>query len=390
MENVTGSVPTATRRLPRRDLLLLPLLSVMTIVVLLAGSELLARAFFRVSSKETCEVADAKIGFRFRPNCTSRIKSAEGPWVVNQYNDCGYRTREACRPKPAGTARIALLGSSVAQGWHVAYEQTFGARTAAALTARCRRPVEVQNLGRENCSLGCMFHRVDEALALDPDVLVIAVSPYDLETLQPADYRDRYKPIAPPSAAGGVEAAQRRLFLRKAQKALTGSRTVVAVEHYMFQDPTTFLKMWTAYGDKADFLRPPFSAKWEERMKTVDLLLGEIAEKARATGGRVVLGEVPNLAQASIESLQHPPGNLNAGALNERLGAIAQDHGIQFVNVLDTFRRTPGANRMFYVVDAHLNGEGYEMISEPLTEQLITGQSVFRACRRTVAAGTGE
>src|ERR1700728_1613113 len=82
-EPISTTAPSPSR-LPRRDLVILPLLSILTIALLLVGSEVAARRFFPESlGGDPCRVADATIGFKYRPNCTSRVKSAEGPWVVN-------------------------------------------------------------------------------------------------------------------------------------------------------------------------------------------------------------------------------------------------------------------------------------------------------------------
>ena len=135
-------------RLPRRDLLILPLLSISTLVLLFLGSELTARFFFPETGAKACEINDTNIGRRFRPNCTARMKSAEGPWVVNQYNDCGYRTTQSCRPKSPGTIRIALLGSSNSEGLFVAADKIFSEQAATQLTALCRRPVDASTTSR--------------------------------------------------------------------------------------------------------------------------------------------------------------------------------------------------------------------------------------------------
>ena len=123
-EPISTTIASSPVRLPRRDLVVLPLISILTITLLLLGSEVAARHFFPESSGgDSCRVADATIGFKYRPNCTSRVKSAEGPWVVNHYNECGYRTNQSCGAKPSGSTRIALIGSSVAQGSYVGYDE---------------------------------------------------------------------------------------------------------------------------------------------------------------------------------------------------------------------------------------------------------------------------
>jgi hypothetical protein len=371
-EPISTTIASSPTRLPRRDLIVLPLLSILTITLLLFGSEVAARHFFPESSGgDPCRVADATIGFKYRPNCTSRVKSAEGPWVVNHYNECGYRTTESCGPKPSRTMRIALIGSSVAQGSYVGYDEIWATRAARDLTRMCRRPVEVQNLGREVCLPICEFHRIDEALALKPDLAVMTVSPYDLEHLVPSDIPDVSNPLQQRPAS--TAAPETLSPLKRAQNLVTESRAVTVAEHYLFQDPSTYMRIYLAYGDKADFLRTPFSPLWEARLEGFDLLLREIAEKFHAAHVPFALIEMPSLAQVSVLALKSPPPGIDPYALNQRLEEISSRHGVQFINVLDSFRRTPGSNKLFYMVDGHLDGKGQVLVSAPFVDQLTQG-----------------
>jgi hypothetical protein len=375
----TIASPSA-RLLPRRDLVILPLLSILTIAFLLVGSELTARYFFPASETgDSCMMKDSTIGFRFRPNCTSRAKLAEGPWVTYQYNECGYRTRESCGPKPTGTTRIALIGSSTARGDSVVYDETFATRAATDLTRMCGHPVQVQNLGRGHCYLGCEFHRVDEALALKPDLVVMPVSPPELEQLDPSGIPDVDKPIAPNQAS--TVAPEDLGLLKRAHTFVNNSRAVTVVEHYLFQDPSTYLRIYLVYGDKADFLRSPLSPAWEERLQHFDLVLGEMAERTHAAHVPFVLIEMPSVAQASLLVLKDPPPKVDPYLLNQRLEQISSRHGIQFVNVLDRFRRTPGSNKFFFMVDGHMNGEGQALVSGAFVDQLTQGpNSALSGC----------
>jgi hypothetical protein len=252
----------------------------------------------------------------------------------------------------------------------VSYDETFAVRTSNELTRSCGHPVEIQNLGRERCFPVCSFLRVDDALSLKPAIVMMTVTPYDIEHILPADFEERYKPISPHQADTTPEKSG---ILKTAQGLLTGSRAVTAVEHFLFQDPATQLRMFLMYGDKADYLRPPFSSAWEKRLSVLDLLLGEMAQKAHAANAAFVLIEMPGVAQAAAIALHQPPAGVDPGALNERLAQISSRHGIQFVNVLDEFRKTPGSNKMFYLVDGHLNGQGQALISGPLVEHLTHG-----------------
>jgi hypothetical protein len=85
---------------------------------------------------------DYMTGFREKPNCTALLKSPESPRVAHTFNNCGYRTVEPCGPKPPGVIRIALLGSSIAEGYLVPYPDTFAVQAAGVLTSHDHRQVE--------------------------------------------------------------------------------------------------------------------------------------------------------------------------------------------------------------------------------------------------------
>ena len=167
--------------LPRRDYYLLPLISLSTILLIFGVSEFLTRVIWAEQKTASCTIIDPIAGDHFKPNCTVRTKNAEGPWTTYQYNECGYRSVTSCGPKPPGSIRIAILGSSVSQGLYVPYEQTYFARTSAELSRSCNRPVDVQNLGVPGSSPIYAYRRVQEALALQPDVVLYLLAPFDLE-----------------------------------------------------------------------------------------------------------------------------------------------------------------------------------------------------------------
>lgn len=168
--------------LPRRDLWLLPLISVVTLVTLLAGAEMLARVGWPDEVFNSCQkIDDSPLGFHYRPNCSSTMKAAEGPWYTNDYNECGYRTAASCGPLAPGHRRIALIGASLSEGYLVEYPNTIGARLAADLTAMCGRPVEVQNLAATGYNGRRLLARMDDALALRPNAVLLTQAVFDVE-----------------------------------------------------------------------------------------------------------------------------------------------------------------------------------------------------------------
>jgi hypothetical protein len=373
--NVATSENMQEEKLPSRDLILLPLLSMLTLAACLLAANVTARHFFYSVRDDSCSIDDPLIGFRFRHNCTTHAKPAEGLWVAHQFNDCGYRTRESCGPKPRGTTRISLLGASAAEGYLVPYDETFAARTAKQLTLELGHPVEVQNLGREQCYPDCILRRIDEALALKPDLLLVAVTPIDLDHMDPSEVANPDKPMQ-----AVVDQVQLRHKLdphnplNALQDFVEHSSAGVATLHFLFQNPATFVRLYLLSGEHAAYLRPTLSPVWESRLKACDLVFDEMAKKAHDADVPIAVVEVPSLAQVSLVSMNSAPTGLDPYAFDDRLKQISMQHGIQFIDVLDAFRHGPDANKLFYVVDGHMNGEGSAIVSNALVEQLLKGQ----------------
>jgi len=357
----TGNANEA--KLPRRDLVILPLIGLLTIAFLLGTSELTARLVLPVSDVNSCLVNDAQISFRYRPNCTARLKAAEGPWELNQYNECGYRTKQSCGPKPSGSTRVALVGASDAEGYYVEYDDSIAARTAKGLTRKWGRPVEIQNEGRQGCYQLCVFHRIEETLALKPDLVILEVNVQYLSESDTSDFAHRYEPMqtSSPPAAG---------LLEKIRSQIRDSRALLWVLHTLYQDPSTYLRIYSLKGTDENYMRPSLSPLWEDHLQSFDFLLGEMVKRYRSKQVPFVLLVAPNIAQASVLAMQPPPANMDVYALNRRLKDIASRHGIQFVDAFELFRQTPGSNRFFYMADGHMNADGNALMSDALVEQL--------------------
>jgi hypothetical protein len=361
-------------RLPRRDIVILPMLSLLTMAVCLMVGEAVSRHYFVYNTQDSCLIDKADVTARHMPNCTTRLKAAEGPWVTNQYNECGYRTKESCGPKPKGSIRIALLGSSASEGLFVAYDQTFAARAASDLTRISGRPVEIQNLGRAGCDPVCVYHQTGEALALKPDILILAIDPYDIRhlELEQMTYRDmpiQRRPQVDPTADIYDPLMSMKAFI-------TRSTSIVAAEHFLFQNTAIYDRVYLHYQDNADYLRAPFSPLWEKRLAAFQVLLTEMARKSSAAHVPFVLIEIPSLPQAALARENSLPVGVDINAFNQRLKQISSQLGVQFIDGSAAFKHAPELNKLFYVTDGHLNGEGHAYVSQWLVEQLIKEQHV--------------
>jgi hypothetical protein len=140
-------------------------------------------------------------------------------------NAWGMRDREYALAKSPSTFRIAMMGPSYVAGYGVADGEPFEAVLESQLDSLARhvgRQVEILDFGMDGYSLAQSVYRIDrEALRFTPDLIVLAVSPYDLVTLQRHIERVQAKGIAIPDTAlgrlltsAGFGQPRRRLELR--------------------------------------------------------------------------------------------------------------------------------------------------------------------------------
>ena len=328
---------------------------------MVAGADLVSRMMFTEQEKDACLVPDARLGLRYKPDCTATLKSFESPWVTDHYNDCGFRTDAPCGPVPRGVRRVALLGSSLAMGYLVPEQDTFAARSAKALTRLCGAPVEVQDLGGYLVFWTRILNRVDDALKLKPDAALLQVSTMDLERPDPGEGAVGANEGEPPTTN----------LLLKIKDLLGQSRAWQVVQHYLFQKEDLYLSLYLNSGSKSAYLREPLSPFWEGKLRAYDVMLGKIADKFHAAGVPLALVYVPQRAQAIVASKEPGMPGLYPYQLDQRLAAIAASHHVAFIDTTPAVARAPKITDLFYPVDGHLDGEGHTVITSAIVDGIV-------------------
>ncbi len=367
-------MPERSPTLPRRDLLLIPFLVVLTCIALFSLAEVAARVVWQSSEDDVCVKTDTALGHRFTPNCVSRVKAMEGPWVTNRYNACGYRTDQDCGPRQAGVRRVDLMGSSTAQGFLIPYEGTVAANLGSALSAHCHADVQLENMGMIGYQGEVIFRQLDEALALRPDAIVFLVTPFDFDP-----------PDAAPAAAAAAPAPHPEL-LRQLRNMSGASRALAVAQHLVFTDNDRFSSLYLGYGDRADFLRPPFTPAWQKRLAYLGDLLGRMQTKARSAGVTLVLAYVPSRVQAIYLSRESRPAGVDPSAFGHAVGDIAKAHDVSYIDISDLFARTKDAGSLFYPQDGHLTAQGQPLVGRAIAAQVLSSTSSFQGCARSDSA----
>lgn len=367
-----------------RDFAVIPLISLATLALLALAGEGAARLAFEEGGSWVCQERDPATGARLTRDCSARAKSAEGPWVDYRYNDCGFRNPESCSERPPGRMRIAMLGASTAQGYKVRYEDGVSARTAAELTKACGRAVEVQNMGVPGYSMLDSYRRMPQALALRPDAIVLVISPYELVDMASREKLARRKePDAKPAATASAPSAapKARNLIVEIDAMVANARAATAAQHFLYQDRARYVDLFMMHGDKADYLRLPLSAKWEQRLADVELLLGEMVEAGRAQNVPVVLLFGPQRIQAALLDPRWRPQGVDPEAIVKRVADSARRSGAVMVDVLGNMRGIGQPELLYYPVDGHMTGAGHGELARALVEQLQAQRvGSFAAC----------
>lgn len=363
--------PGSNNKLPRRDYILLPLLSLLTIVLLFAGTEITTRVFWSAEDRGYCMYFDPVVGPHGKPDCVSIVKIPEAPAaVIQRYNHCGYRSEASCGPKTPGTYRIAVLGSSIAEGYMIPYEQTLASEMATSLRQAWPRNVELENLAAEACPPIYSYRHLNEALKLKPDAVLLVLNPWDLE--QSVDpklmaMRDDPKPITRAPAP-----VIRLSLLQQLQVWTHDTRAMLVAQHYLLQNRDIFLKLYImAGGDHTAFVHYPFTPAWRERFNVTDILLGEMAQRLHGAGVEFVVVAVPERAQVLMLHQHNLPPGIDPFAFTREMSLIARKHGILFVDGLKALSQVSDPEKLFYVVDGHATPAAHRILGESIANKLI-------------------
>lgn len=356
-----------SRRLPRRDLILLPLLVLLTLLVVGVGAEMASRLIYPSVETDACLLHDAGGTRGYKPNCTSWTKLPEGPWVLNQHNACGYRTREPCGPKPAGALRVAVIGSSTAAGFMVPYDDSVAARSSKALATACRRPVEFQNLGGEGANYEKALVRVDEALARQADAMVVVVSAFDIETM---------------SQHAGDKPSPQGSLVSRVKALISDSRALYILQYFLLKEDEAYLGFWLKVSGNQGSVQRPLAAEWTPRLASLDALLTSMATKAEDSHVPLVLLFVPSRPVAAMKGSRQPWPGLDPDALSDAVGESASRHGVVFIDMTKRIPKGMESGGIYYPVNKHLNAAGHHMLSRALVDGIMASRlAPFSGCQ---------
>lgn len=359
-----NGISTHSSALPRRDYLLLPLVSILTAILLSGTGELLARRTWVEQERDFCGSQG-----RHKPNCVTSMKNIEGPWVRYESNACGYRGADYCGPKRPGTWRAVIMGTSIAYGLHVPYEALFSTVIAPDLRRILHRSVEFENMGDIEPLWVSSDDTYKEMEALQPDAVFLLVAPFDLARTDGTPLNGVKAGGTPALEAAGLTWTRIRLLLRE-------SRFLFMVQHFMLDDQKFFLRAFENYADPLDPSRSPIPPGGEQRFERMSTRVQHFAEAAHSVGAQAYLLALPNRAQCALISNNVQLPNLDPYIFSNRLKDMADKAAIHYIDLIPRLKKTPKAETLFYAVDGHPSAGAHLLMAQVTVEY-------FKHCSKT-------
>jgi len=275
---------------------------------------------------------------------------ATTPFAVEQrYNSRIFRGGEFA-PKRSGVRRVVLLGTSISLGWGVKEEDTYARRMEVSLNRWSPGHWEVLNCARANLEFPRLWFLFREVLALEPDVIVYAMSMNDPDRsrLMQARYNalldlaaPRGGPLAsaPPTLKFGILSTRLGAIFRDQFEARREEQELI--QWYL------------------DAYSQPNHAGWRRTKE----FIRNMDDQVESRGARFLLVSWPVLMRLEAGYPFDP--------VHEKVDAFCRKFGIRHHDLLGAFRGRKSSSLWVHPVDHHPNEIAHALAADDLAPAIM-------------------
>jgi hypothetical protein len=360
----------------RRDWILMPLIGLLTVAAMgVASEQIVARIFpEEKGSLAPCLISnDPTTGVRGVPNSVCVVDQYESGRIEYRQNSRGHRAGYELEPKPAGTYRIVLTGTSAVYGDYVRQQDTFASLLPAVLERRTGRRVEVYNEAILGGTPRAISKRFSDIAAAQPDMILWVLTPWDVNYADMLVFA-HHKPEQ--------ESLPRRIYHR-----IHDSYTANVLLFLFYRSPSSTLKKrLIGMGNVGDLDRVS-SPAWNAHLHDFESAYASVQEQARLAGLPLIVGLVPSRTAATMISLGEWPSAYDPYKIDRDLAQIVHRHGGQFIDLYPGFAATPHAEMDYYELARHLNPEGHRLATRLIADKLLEDSPLAHLSNATAQGG---
>jgi hypothetical protein len=361
--------------LPRHDWILLPLISILTISILIGSTEFLARRIFPeppVTAEDCMEFHDPITGIRGKPNAVCIESFPESELTEYRFNNCGHRAGMECGTKPPGTYRIVLIGTSIAMGMRLPREKSFAALLPPVLSQRTGHPIEIYNEAMPYRTPDIIASHFDDVLRGQPDMILWVLSSGDMivkDNLNLAFVNNRKLSLWVRAWRRFKEVVGSGSMVSLMKLPFAHSRITLLLSHYLNSSPFFFVR---ASLNLEPYQHEP-SAERKKRLAEFDENADRVIEEARQAGIPLVAVLLPDHAQTGMMLLPDMPTNVDPYWQNQSFREIFTRDGATYLDVFPDVRTHPALVSGYFPSDGHPNASGNAIFAEILAQHLENG-----------------
>lgn len=395
----------ADTRLPRHDLVLLPLLSLLTIAGLIGGAKAVARKLYPHSNDDfSCVAGDDKRPAlpHGNPGADCWLENRDSPVMEYRLNACGHRTLGICGAKTPGTYRIVVVGSSFGAGESVPVEKDFAELLPGDIAERTGRRIDLYNQSMFAEYPAVLSKHLDEVLAQKPDLILWNLTLYDLPGPPAND-------IHPSRASMGLSPTQKGLHYLKMVFAPDSTfatlqnlihqmlekhsrgRLMVLLQHFLYLSDSRYLAASLSPSTHSYLLMATPSALEQTTFPQFQSQVASVLGQARDAHVPVAVVLLPDRVLADLLSSGDKEPGWDVYRLDGRIREVVTANGGIYLDVLPRFSEIPDAGSYYFPIDRHPNERGHRLIAEFMADALTDGRipALATVSSAPVAAGNG-
>lgn len=376
--------------LSTRDKFLLPVLALLTPFLLIQATDRALRSSYPTSSEHLgrcLDYAGATAGIPGIPNCAVSDKLYETPLIHYRFNACGMNSVAGCHASKPGTFRIALLGSSIAFGQWVEFDDSMAHQIEIDTAQATGRRIEVANYARMEEIPPLAVRLLPDVLAKKPSVVLLAVSPYDIgvSDTNPAramqitrsmkenhlhwwiDYLRGLLATSSPSQLADV-------FLTHVKNRFEGTRAATLLLTLDYQNKQQYIRQYLKGQDsEVGYLPVSSSAVWEKEYLAFGRSIQQMAAMTHQAGVPFVVVLLPTRAQVAMLNSGSWPSAYDPYKIDAKVAAIVRSDGGMFLDVFPGCADTPDLEKHFFIQNGHPDGVAHTFFARLIAEQLTSG-----------------